>query len=371
MVPLKKILSRIDTNLQGQGVSQNIIVFESDDWGAIRMPSIQVRDKLISIGHNLSEEVFTMQDGLEKEQDVNLLMEILKGHKDSLGNHPMFTLNMVMNNPDFSKIKADNFQNYYSESIVNTYDRYSESNKVLLNIKEGILGGVFMPQFHGCEHVNVPLWMKYLKDDQDTFGFKSAFNEKVFGLNKSATGINSPHIQATYDTNDLDYVRSSISKGALEFEKIFGFNSSTFIPNNYVWNPKWNRILLENKFTGLQGMKYSLLPLENGTKRGKARRYFGPVNNNLVNLVRNCDFEQSNKDFKIHDTLDEVKIAFMMKKPAIISTHRINYTSRLGESNRDFGLENLDKLLRSIITKWPDVVFLNSSSLVQYIEGKA
>jgi hypothetical protein len=57
-----------------------------------------------------------------------------------------------------------------------------------------------------------------------------------------------------------------------------------------------------------------------------------------------------------------------MNKPAIISTHRINFTSRLNPENREKNIVLFKELLENVIQKWPDVEFLSTPELGNLIE---
>jgi len=61
--------------------------------------------------------------------------------------------------------------------------------------------------------------------------------------------------------------------------------------------------------------------------------------------------------------MSEINIAFRMKKPAIISSHRINYVGFIDSSNRDRNLKSLNQLLTRILEKWPDVEFMTTVEL--------
>ena len=64
-----------------------------------------------------------------------------------------------------------------------------------------------------------------------------------------------------------------------------------------------------------------------------------------------------------------IKLSFLLHKPAIISTHRLNYVGGIDESNRLNNLAALDSLLREITRKWPDVEFMNSVELGDVIRN--
>jgi hypothetical protein len=88
-------------------------------------------------------------------------------------------------------------------------------------------------------------------------------------------------------------------------------------------------------------------------------------------LTRNCIFEPSEegKDW-VDSCIRDIKIAFRMRKPAVISTHRVNYIGALEENNRARGLKQLDELLGAVTKRWPDVEFITSDQLGDIIAGK-
>ena len=55
-----------------------------------------------------------------------------------------------------------------------------------------------------------------------------------------------------------------------------------------------------------------------------------------------------------------------MKRPAVISTHRINYVGYIDPKNKENGLRQLGKLLERILNKWPDVRFVTTDQLIDY-----
>jgi hypothetical protein len=61
--------------------------------------------------------------------------------------------------------------------------------------------------------------------------------------------------------------------------------------------------------------------------------------------------------------LSNIAIAFRMRKPAIISSHRINYVGFIDEENRDKNLRHLKQVLSEGLKRWPDIEFLTSQEL--------
>lgn len=365
-------LKDLPVNLKGWRTNRKIIVFESDDWGSIRMPSKEVFDKMVGAGIPLENCPYNTFDSLESEDDLQELFNVLSTYKDKFGNSPIFTVNSVTANPDFIKIKESNFEKYYFEPFTETYKKYPNSQKSFSIFLEGIKENYILPQFHGREHVNINLWLELLKSNNKTF--VKAFDNGFWGIGpiveKNGTPIN---IQASFDVLDLSELknhRQNITEGLDLFEKIFKFKSSTFIANNFIWDSSINEVLSTNGIKAFQGMKYQLAPIFNGLKRKKIKHYLGERNNfGQVYLIRNCLFEPS--VYKNNDSVDsciwEITNSFFWNKPAIISSHRLNFIGSIRKDNREVNLRLLSELIRKILIKWPDAEFMSSPRLSDII----
>jgi hypothetical protein len=82
-------------------------------------------------------------------------------------------------------------------------------------------------------------------------------------------------------------------------------------------------------------------------------------------MVRNVVFEPTEDrgiDW-IDFTLKQIETAFRWNKPAIISSHRVNFCGHIDEKNREKGLKSLEGLLQEIVKKWPDVEFMSADEL--------
>ncbi|GAB1448395.1 hypothetical protein MASR2M44_14040 [Bacteroidota bacterium] len=363
---IKKELQAAHLNLLGTCSNVPILVIESDDWGAIRMPNSNVYSKLKGKGIPVESSIYCKYDQLESNEDVDLLINILSGIKNENGKNPVITTNFVVANPDFDKIKQADFKEYFYKSIEETYKNTKGSENLIKKVKQAQSEKLIQPQFHGREHVNVPLWLELLKSNND---FLFAFNLGLWGLSKDVFPAMKKSIQATYDSIDDNYAKESIESGLKLFEEIFGFKSKTFIANNYIWSEALNPVLVENEVTHLQGMKYQLLPLEHNESRKKIRRFSGQKNNlGITYGIRNCTFEPTEMGDTVESTMNQISRSFMFKKPAIISTHRVNFSGGLDTKNRDLNLKNFEILLKSIVNRWPDIIFLSSDELINIIK---
>ena len=69
----------------------------------------------------------------------------------------------------------------------------------------------------------------------------------------------------------------------------------------------------------------------------------------------------------INECMVEMAIAFRWGKPAIINSHRVNFMGTLSEENRTNGLNLLSGLLKAMLQKWPDIEFMCSDELGDYM----
>jgi hypothetical protein len=368
MLSLKNKLAKYYINLRGWKTKRKILVIESDDWGSIRMPSKTVVDLLKSKQYPLENNKFTSLDGLESKEDLKSLFEILKNHKDKNGNHPVITACALVANPDFDKIESSGFKDYHFETIDKTYQSYGENDLLSFWLEKGIKKNLLYPQFHGREHLNPSKWLRVLQSNNALE--KDAFeNKTLLGFSGGQTSKKELYMAAFsgISSKEKNNIAAITEDGLKLFEKIFGFKSISFIPSQSVQFEEINKTL------GAGGVEFSqsgqyFIPNENGELR-KVNKLWGDKDKyGMKYWRRNCLFEPY-KSNHVNSCLEEIEIAFKCGKPAVISSHRINFTSRIDEDHRNKSLELLDNLLSKIIRKYPDVEFMNSEQLANVMNN--
>ena len=87
-------------------------------------------------------------------------------------------------------------------------------------------------------------------------------------------------------------------------------------------------------------------------------------------IVRNVVFEPTaNLQFdSVKLAIDQIEAAFFWNRPAIISSHRVNFCGHISTENREHGLKALKELLKKITLKWPEVEFISIKELADLIE---
>lgn len=362
----RNLLAKHYINLRGWGTNRKLVVIESDDWGSIRMPSQEAVAGLIKKGYTLGRSKFTSLDGLERTSDLKQLFNVLQNHQDKDGNHAVLTACAVVANPDFKKVAESNYTSYHYETIAETYKRYDENQLLNLWKEKGIKENLLYPQFHGREHLNPHKWLKVLKSNNQME--LDAFNMKtLLGVGGGMTNTQDLYMAAfeAISEEHKDEIKKYTKEGLKLFEEIFGFKSISYIPSQSKQFKEINKSLIENGVQFSQAGQY-FVPNRNGDFR-KIDRIWGEEDKyGMKYWRRNCSFEPyKSENYSIENCLKEIDIAFRCSKPAVISSHRINYTSRIDKKHRDKNLELLDGLLLRIIRKHPDVEFLNSEQLAK------
>ncbi len=362
---LRGFIGATKTNLKGKSIPHKLVIFESDDWGAIRTPSLETLKEFEKKGLDLANSVYKY-DSLESEDDLNALFEVLLKYKDIEGNSPVFTANVIMANPDFEKIEQSNFMSYFHESFLETYKSYAKHAKSFEGIKYGIEKGIFMPQFHGREHLNINRWLKALSEGNENALF-------CFRHRATYSGHSDYSFMEAFDWDEPEQVEQHnqiINEGLKMFMDVFGFPSKSFIAPCYNWDPKIEENLGKNGIQIIQGIRSQMAPTGQFERYNPIRHYFGEVNKFGTHYsIRNAYLEPSqilNKDW-LNSCMAQIRSAFLFNKPAVISTHRINYIGYINENNRKAGLKVLDELLKQILKQWPEVRFISTDKLLNYL----
>jgi len=369
MIPT--ILLKTYAYLKGWRTDLKIIVIESDDWGSIRTSSKDSYDCLVASGFPMDRSCYSL-DALETEEDLEMLFEVLKSIRDSRGMPACMTAYMVVANPDFHKIKESNYTKYYYEPVTSTLNKYYGRINVPQLWKKGIEQGVFITQFHAREHIRWWDWLRSLQ--KGSFEALETFNLGMCGVPFAVSKEKKSHYVGLYSDRkklaDSGVSLEELIKGGIKlFNKIFGFNPvSTVAPNCY-WNDYAESIWSECGIRYIQGGPVKYVDGPDGIK--KKFVYLGERNSfGSIYLIRNCSFEPSrNKRFNAEYCLKQIQLAFKLHKPAVISTHRVNYIGAIDSRNRERGLNELMHLLKKITEKWRDVIFLSTPELGYLIEN--
>lgn len=367
-----KIINDVVNSL-GWKSKRKIVVFESDDWGMTRMPSKNVYSILLQKGYSVDKCPYNTFDSLENNEDLEKLIAVLLSVKDAKGNPVKFTLNNIVANPDFDKIRDSGYEKYYYEPFNETLKKYSNTDRVMPLYKEGLEKNVFKMQFHGREHLNINRWLYELQNKNKSL--LEAFENRMYSLpnNNSISGRRN-FLDAFGHSYKFEYesYKSIINSGTSLFSDIWGYDSATFIAPCYTWHPKIEEDLKEAGIIGFQGNRVQRVPVNTATLKVKRRYHYLGQQNKLkqIYLTRNVNFEpfESQKTFSLAEISKDIEAVFKYNIPVIIGSHRANYIGRINPKNRDENLKLLKQLLEYIVSKYKDVEFMSSDELVKLIQ---
>lgn len=371
---IKSFLTSLNSNYKGWSTNRKIVVIESDDWGSIRMPSKDVFNNLVNKNINVEKCPYNTFDNLANKDDLNPLFELINSFKDFKGNHPLITANFNLANPDFDRIKDSGFDKYFYEPFSDTLNRYYPNENILEIWKDGITNKLVFPQYHGREHVNVDLWLKLLKSGNKSI--LTAFENNVYGLSYiTSNEISIPYLATLIYENQISFenIKNNLIDGHKIFQRTFGFNSESFIAPVYSWSNEIESILNDIGVKYIQGGNYKK---NYDFKTGKSiinKKLLGEKNKyNQCYLIRNCSFEPTinGKNKAVESCMQNIYNAFLMNKPAILTSHRLNFIGSLNEKNRIQNLELFSQLLKKILKKWPNVEFMSSAELGNIIANE-
>ena len=355
------------SNLRGLRTGRRFVVFDSDDWGAIRMRDPAAFAELASHGLQMEASAYHRLDCIESRADLEQLFNLLNSFRDNTGGPPVFTFNTIMGNPDFDAIKASEFTTYVHEPFLKSYLQYRGEDLEPL-WRNAIREKIIQPQFHGREHVNVGLWMRDLQQGhQET---RCAFEHDYYGLTTTTSAERRRKYLAAHwpaAAGDLEPIRIAVTEGLGLFETTFGFPSRSFIACNYVWPDELEATVAEHGVRLIKGQRGQIRPSADGTRVSIRRPYTGQRNHlGQWYAVRNVLFEPF-QDFAkdwVGSALRQISDAFLWRKPAIISTHRVNYVGGMDPKHCDRSLRLLNELIGKILARWPDVEFISADELI-------
>ncbi|MEC5166433.1 hypothetical protein RCH18_002173 [Flavobacterium sp. PL11] len=351
---------------------RKLVVFESDDWGSIRMPNNKVYQNLKDSGFDLTNRPFERFDSVATNEDLSLLFELLASFRDSNNNHPVITANVITGNPDFVKIKKNDFQEFFVEEFIETLKNY-DTNFALW--EEGIKNKVFFPQFHGREHLNVPKWMHALQEREENVC--TAFDYGLMGIPPKGNPSIGNLYQIAFDLNtelktNRIFLNKSIKNGIEIFEKAFNYKPLSFIAPVYTWDSFIENELESSNVKYIQGGRFQTL----SNLQGTIKHNIGEKKNGFMYNVRNAFFEPStilefdHRAASLEQLKTQTKFAFLFNKPLVISVHRLNFVGRIDTRNRDVNLELFKNYIKWLLNKHPDVEFLNTVQLMEIIENE-
>lgn len=366
---MKQLIINHAKNLLGWKTKRKLIAISVDDYGNVRVHSKEAREAMNKAGLKIHTR-FDAYDALDNKQDLEQLFSTLSSVKDINGNAAVFTPFALPCNIDFEAIKANGYTEYQYELLTETYEKMSALDPQSFEgawklYQEGMDAGLLVPQFHGREHLNLKVFREKLAAKNPEL--------QIALDNRSYTSISSSGYPTISYTAAFEYwkfeenedFKQIIREGLDAFEKVYGYRSTHFNPPGGREHPVIHSTLQEEGITFLDTPFIKQEHIGEGKYR-KVLNWSGKKNDlGMTYQVRNVVFEPiDDRGFDwVNYSLKQIEAAFSWGKPAIISSHRVNYAGHIDPRNREKGLSALQSLLTQIQKKWPDVEFVSTQKL--------
>lgn len=366
---------KVFANLKNIGFpnfKRKLIIFESDDWGSNRISSLEDYNQLVQekiLSENTSH--YNKYDTIADSNDLELLLEVLSNVKDANNHHAIFTTFVNVANPDFTKIEQSGFQKYYWEDFFETSNRLGIGKQVQNLWERALKSRLFDVAFHGREHLCVPLWLRFLKDEDSLVrkAFKYRFySVPIQNLPQKINEFRPAFYFSTFE--ETPFLKESIIQGIGRLEKLVNKKIKVFCPPNGISHKLFDEVSSTAGIESVVSNRFRSEPDGKGNIKKRYYRYGSKNRWQQFYYYRNSMFEPTFSSNAVDICLLQIAAAFRWNKPAIISTHRVNYIGRISPQNRDKGLRELNILLKNIVKIWPDAEFISSNEFSDILHRK-
>jgi hypothetical protein len=312
-----------------------VLIIESDDWGA--------------------GPVETQATALEK------LADVLRQYRDNTGRHPVMTLALVLAVPDGAAIRRDGQYRHLS---------LDEPAFATLRaaIDRGRAAGVFALQLHGLEHY----WPDALMTVDDPSVRSWLESESPATTERLPSHLQSRWVDAaSLPSRPLtaDRIATAVTDEVGLYARVFGEKPAVAVPPTFVWNEA-----VESAWAQ-QGIEFVVTPgLRSACRDGSGMPNCdtGPLHNGqssqgLTYLVRD-DYFEPERGHRAERALDALARKREQGRPCLLETHRSNFIG--DRETYESALNEIDRLYRQALERYPEVRFLSTAELGQVIRAK-
>jgi O-antigen/teichoic acid export membrane protein len=327
-----------------------IVVIESDDWGRAGLPSLRSMEQLKAAGVPIGESPWDFY-GLESEDDVVRLGDMLADIRDGDGKPTCITANFIMANADLERMQRENFQEFRWIAIDRGFPEPGNES-VFPAYRRNIDRNLFYPGLHGFTHFNAATMLKLLAETSSRGDrMRQLARHGVPYLASLTPECNFALVErrgaAERFLPDADQ-ESWIEAGIGLFDRAFGRTPVTTCAPGYRANDTTIRLWRRHGIEAVQ---------TNG-RRGVL------ASAGMIVLERNVAVEPSlAPGFSVENAIGVARRAVERGRPIIICSHSINYISRfLGGAEE--GRRQLGELLRGLLQAFPDLRFASDADIV-------
>lgn len=316
-----------------------VVIVESDDWGVGPQGDADMLDRIA---------------------------QRLVGIRDATGHPAVMTLGLVSGHPDGARILASGLAQYHRRTL----DEPAFST-IVEAIRAGCAAGVFAVQRHGLEHCWPASLLAQAREDDslrrwlaDPAARSEALPSPLQSRWVDAASLPSRPLGAAD-------VMAAVQDEAVLLQRLFGKAPAVAVPNTFVWDDTVERAWQE---TGVTCIVTPGRRLEGRTASGGlgpatyAIRNGDRTHGGVMLVVRDEYFEP----FRGHRA-ERVWAAVGRKRelgrPVLLETHRESFSAEGGAAS--LALDELERALRGVLDRQPDVRFMSTEVLAQHLADPA
>lgn len=347
--------------------SEPIVVFQSDDWGQAcadnQAAFLRAAPDTLAPGAPA-----WLTDARESEADVQALADVLASFEDRTGHPACFTLNCIVEQPDYEAIAAAGFSAYASRPV--------EPVPALLKAAHAGPGAaVFEPQLHGGEHVAPARWLHLLR--ARTQDLQRFFDLRVMpppGVIARYAGLGAAYLPCPEEParsgEALPHVRR-LTRALRTFSSVFGRASRGFVAPNHAWDAAVETALADAGVRYLQACHVHYTSWSGAQDGQWTPHRCGPARGaDLWYQTRSVDFEPAVRPGDCDAAISLACLLVRRGIPVVINTHRINYVGLLHPARAAYARERLAQLLGALVSTNPGLRFMGSDEFDRVLRGQ-
>ena len=320
-----------------------VVCIESDDWGLCGF--LPDHGAITGLNReNLEPGEFPdvyWHSTLEDSAVVAELCAVLAGHSGRDGLPAVMQANYILASMSYAAEAADSLDRWSIHEFPDTPPGY-ERPGLLTAVREGMLAGVWQPEYHGRWHYD-PARRRKATAASSTAQIAASHQILVFPGSEQAWELG--------PWRDFEVVTAEFDRSLGQFEDLFGYRPRSVIAPDYVWNDTDEELWCSRELRVIQGQRQQRKAVWRGTE-GRIRKVIHRTwmrwsHQDRVYLDRNCIFEPVQQHAPRSITraaIADVRAAWRRDEPAVLEAHRINF-SHLDSTVHQLGRRELARLL--------------------------
>lgn len=345
------------------------VVIESDDWGSCTRtpaPNRDAFDQALPLWRQSGLTTWRMWSSasLETAEQMEQLFDVLRSFRGGDGRNVVFCPAYIVANPDFAAIRENDFSEYVEIPLNDGYPAGWERPGMLEKARDGIAEGLWYPLYHSrMHHYNGQCWVDILRSGSDPL-LRSFFDLGMIGVSDPRNG----YMGLEFEGMTTKQIQAHLAGGLAHFHDVFGFMPDCVALEN-IEDRSNHLVYTIDAVLSLLSMPSASTPetdCGSAVQRPEVSTLTAWLNRRIY--LNPMGLIEREADYGADRAIQGTVATWGENRPAIISSHRANYT-RLCEDEQMFSLSQLFCYLDTITTHHPDVVFLTSSEIAQIFQN--